>query len=54
MERKDVLGREGTVVAHCPYCMARTEAGKPCPVCGLTAGAYVPEPHHLRPGTLSI
>lgn len=23
-----------------------------CPSCGLTAGAYVPAPHHLRPGTV--
>ena len=23
-----------------------------CPNCGLTAGTYVPSPHHLRPGTV--
>lgn len=37
---------------YCPYCMTPVPEGEVCPVCGLTAGAYVPLPHHLPPGTL--
>ena len=37
---------------YCPYCMTPIKDGKICPRCGLTAGNYVPQPHHLRPGTL--
>ena len=32
--------------------MTPLEAGKACPNCGLTAGAYVPSPRHLPPGSL--
>lgn len=39
-------------VQYCPYCMTPIQDGKICPRCGLTAGNYVPQPHHLRPGTL--
>ncbi len=37
---------------YCPYCMTPVEDGQLCPRCGLTAGNYIPQPHHLRPGTL--
>lgn len=36
----------------CPYCMSPVPEGEICPVCGLTAGNYVPSPHHLPPGTV--
>lgn len=36
----------------CPYCMSTVKSGEPCPVCGLTSGAYTPLPHHLPPGTV--
>ena len=28
--------------------------GESCPQCGLTAGNYVPSPHHLPPGTVLL
>ena len=37
---------------YCPYCMTPVQEGESCPVCGLTAGTYVPLPHHLPPGTM--
>lgn len=37
---------------YCPYCMAPVAEGESCSVCGLTAGIYVPSPHHLPPGTV--
>lgn len=37
---------------YCPYCMTPISGNASCPNCGLTAGAYVPLPHHLPPGTL--
>ena len=37
---------------YCPYCMTPVAEEGSCPSCGLTAGAYVPAPHHLRPGTV--
>lgn len=37
---------------YCPYCMTPVTDGESCPGCGLTAGTYVPSPHHLRPGTI--
>ena len=39
---------------YCTYCMSPVEPGKPCPVCGLTEGAYTPLPHHLLPGTILL
>ncbi|MGM9619734.1 MAG: protein kinase [Oscillospiraceae bacterium] len=39
---------------YCPYCMTRVRPGESCPVCGLTAGSYVPSPHHLPPGTVLL
>lgn len=39
---------------YCTYCMSPVEPGKPCPVCGLTEGAYKPLPHHLLPGTILL
>ena len=36
----------------CPYCMFPVRPGEICPNCGLTAGSYVPSPHHLPPGTI--
>lgn len=38
----------------CPYCMTPTAEGETCPSCGLTAGNYVPAPHHLPPGTVLL
>ena len=35
----------------CPYCMTPVNEGETCPICGLTAGNYVPSPHHLPLGT---
>lgn len=37
---------------YCPYCMTPVPEGESCSVCGLTAGVYVPSPHHLPPGTV--
>ena len=37
---------------YCPYCMAPVPEGESCAVCGLTAGTYIPSPHHLPPGTI--
>lgn len=37
---------------YCPYCMTQVPEGESCPNCGLTAGTYVPSPHHLPPGTI--
>lgn len=37
---------------YCPYCMTPISGNASCPNCGLTAGTYVPSPHHLRPGTV--
>lgn len=37
---------------YCPYCMNLQKDTGPCPVCGLTAGNYVPSPHHLPLGTV--
>lgn len=39
---------------HCPYCMTPVPEGESCSVCGLTAGTYVPSPHHLPPGTILL
>ena len=39
---------------YCTYCMSPVEPGKPCPVCGLTEGAYTPLPHHLLPGSILL
>ena len=36
---------------YCPYCMSPVEEGEPCPNCGLTAGSYESQPHHLPPET---
>lgn len=38
----------------CPYCMSPVKPGESCPNCGLTAGSYVPSPHHLPPGTVLL
>ena len=38
----------------CPYCMAPVRPGESCPNCGLTAGSYVPSPHHLPPGAVLL
>lgn len=38
----------------CPYCMSPVRKGESCPNCGLTAGSYVPSPHHLPPGTVLL
>lgn len=38
----------------CPYCMAPVKPGESCPSCGLTAGSYIPSPHHLPPGTVLL
>lgn len=38
----------------CPYCMTPVAEGETCPSCGLTAGNYVPSPHHLQPGTVLL
>lgn len=38
----------------CPYCMTPVPEGETCPNCGLTAGNYVPSPHHLPPGTVLL
>ena len=40
--------------SFCPYCMSRVIPGESCPQCGLTAGNYVPSPHHLPPGTVLL
>lgn len=37
---------------YCPYCMTPVSENESCPVCGLTAGTYIPSPHHLPPGTV--
>ncbi len=39
---------------YCPYCMSRLTDGEICPVCGLTRGNYLPQPHHLPPGTVLV
>lgn len=36
----------------CFYCMSPVNEDGTCPVCGLTAGAYQPAPHHIPPGTI--
>jgi len=36
----------------CPYCMSPLTEQNACPVCGLTAGSYVPNTNHLPPGTI--
>lgn len=36
--------------SYCPYCMHAVDDGGRCPACGLTAGTYMPLPHHLPPG----
>ena len=36
----------------CPYCMNPLGEGQVCSVCGLTAGSYTPQSHHLPPGTV--
>ena len=38
----------------CTYCMSPVKPGESCPNCGLTAGSYVPSPHHLPPGTVLL
>lgn len=37
---------------YCFYCMNPVSQDGVCPVCGLKSGAYVPEEHHLPPGTM--
>ena len=32
--------------------MSPVEPGESCPQCSLTAGSYIPAPHHLRPGSM--
>ena len=34
--------------------MSPVKPGESCPNCGLTAGSYVPSPHHLPPGTVLL
>ncbi len=38
--------------SYCPYCMTPVSENEICSVCGLTAGTYIPSPHHLPPGTV--
>lgn len=38
--------------SYCPYCMTPVSENESCSVCGLTAGTYIPSPHHLPPGTV--
>lgn len=38
----------------CFYCMSPVNEDGSCPVCGLTAGAYQPAPHHIPPGTILL
>lgn len=37
---------------YCFYCMNLVSEDDACPVCGLKHGDYVPEEHHLPPGTM--
>ena len=37
---------------YCSYCMNPISEDGACPVCGLKHGDYVPEEHHLPPGTM--
>lgn len=39
---------------YCPYCMSPVPEGESCLNCGLTAGTYIPAPHHLPPGTILL
>lgn len=38
----------------CFYCMSPVNEDSSCPVCGLTAGAYQPAPHHIPPGAILL
>ena len=37
---------------NCINCFAQLNGSAVCPRCGFDHGAYVPQPHHLRPGTV--
>ncbi len=37
---------------YCPYCMAPAGEDDTCPRCGKALADYVPQPHHLQPGTV--
>ncbi len=37
---------------YCPYCMAPAGEGHTCPKCGRALADYMPQPHHLQPGTV--
>jgi len=47
-----VKGGNGMEKEYCPYCMNLLQEGKPCTVCGLTEGNYIPSLHHLPPKTI--